>query len=138
MMGLKLTWDQWKAAGRHVGTYAGGIITGAVALGLITSADGASLATGLKDIVDGTGKLAAGIVTILGIIGPMYTAWRAQKSAAPENQAKATVKNLEKGVPLNGEKAKLIAAVADQPEIKKVEVLDPNLALAIPSNKVVS
>lgn len=132
------TWDQWKAFGRHVGTYAGGIVTGAVALGLITNADGASLASALKDIMDGTGKIVAGLVTIAGIVGPVYTSLRSSRSASPDNQAAATVKNIEEGVPINGKKADLIKAIADQPEVAVVKLKDPVLAESILSPKVVS
>lgn len=135
---LRWTKAQWDAYGRHIGTYIGGIVTGLITFGLITQTDGATLVAALNDIMDGTGKIVAGLATIAGIVGPMYTAWKAARSASPEKQAEQTVKNLQAGTPINGEKKKLIEAVAEQPEVKKVVMTTPEEAYEIPSNKVTS
>lgn len=131
------TWDQWKAFGRHIGTYAGGIITGAVTLHLIAGADGATLLQAIKDISEGLGKVAAGVAAIIGVVGPLYTSIKSSRSAAPEAQAAQTVKNLEAGVPLNGKRDQLIAAVAAQPDVAKVEMVNPAKAERILCDKVV-
>lgn len=130
------TWDQWKAFGRHVGTYLGGIITGLVTLHLITGADGATLLQAIRDITDGTSKIVAGVVAIIGVVGPLYTSLRSSRSAAPDSQVKSAAKVLEAGLPINGAKDKIINAVADQPEVKKVELVDKVQAAALPSDKV--
>lgn len=142
------TQAQWDAYGRHVGTYVGGIITGLITIGLVTQTDGMALINGLNSIVEGVGKIIAGIGVIAGVAGPIYTAWRAARSASPEKQAEQTVKNINEGVPINGKKEELvqtlvktdtdalIAAVAAQPEVRKVVVKDPVKAMEIPSDKV--
>lgn len=111
------TWDQWKAAGRHASSYAGGIITGAVALGLVSNVDGATLTSAIKEIMDGSGKVIAGLISLVGVVGPIYSAIKASRSAAPENQAKQTVKNIEEGVPLGVEGPKLVEAIVASPNI---------------------
>ena len=131
------TWDQWKAFGRHVLTYMSGIVSGAMVIGIISNADGTKLIAAISDLAEGAGKVATALATIIGIMVPIYTSLRASKSAAPDSQVKAAAKVLELGLPVNGAKDKIINAVADQPEVKKVELQDPAKADTLPSNKVV-
>ena len=131
------TWDQWKAFGRHVITYISGIVSGAMVIGIISNADGTKLIAAISDLADGAGKVATSIVTIVGILAPLYAALKASKSASPDSQVKAAAKVLELGLPVNGAKDKIINAVADQPEVKKVELVDPAKADTLPSNTVV-
>lgn len=84
---MNLTWDQYKAAGRHVASYAAGGVTVAVTMGLLTNGQGADLNSALSSIVDGVGHITAGLVTIAGIVTPFYTAWRSSHSANPSIQA---------------------------------------------------
>lgn len=148
----KWTWGQWKAGGRHVATYAAGLVTGAVALGFISQGQGTDLTGGISDVVDGATQLAKGIVTIAGILLPMYTTWRAAHSASPSEQVKNVVASASNGMKAeqrtelvqavvnsgNTEQRKeVIAAVAEMPEVKGV-VAQPAVAKSIPSEKVVS
>lgn len=132
------TWDQWKAFGRHVGSYAAGLATAAVVVGVVSQADGATLIQGITQVTDGAGKVVTGFATIFGVLWPIYNSIKAARSASPENQAKQTVKNIENGVSINGEQAKLIKAIADTPVVAEVKLTDPKLAESIPSEKVVS
>lgn len=126
-----LSWNksQWDAFGRHILTAAGSAFAALVMTGAITSENATAY----------LGHLTIFVTAILGLasmLGPIYASIQAANSASPERQAEATVQNLEQGVPLNGKKDQLIAAVAEQPEVKKVQMVSVEKAVEIPSKKV--
>lgn len=122
--------SQWDAFGRHILTAAGSAIAALVMAGVLTTENAAIYLGHLTVFV-------TAIVALASMLGPIYAAYRAADSASPTNQAIQTVKNLNAKTDLNGEKAKLIEAVAEQPEVARVVVADPVLANEIPSPKVV-
>jgi hypothetical protein len=130
------TWDQWKAVGRHGLTAVSAIIGTLVFSDLINANNAQDLAKDVNIIVDSVGKIATAIAGIVAILAPVYAGLRAASSAKPENQAKAVVKALDQGLPLNGKRNELINAIANQPDVKKVEMVDKTIADAIPSEKV--
>lgn len=130
------TWGQWKAAGRHGLTAVAAVLTTLGTVGLLKTADVTVLTTNISTIADSVGKIATSIGAIIAVLAPVYAALRAANSAKPENQAAATVRALDQGLPLNGKRAELIRAIADQPEVKKVELEDKALADRIPTPKV--
>lgn len=134
---LAWTWDQWKAAGRHGLTALSASLATAVFMGIISSADSKTILANIDLISQGVGKIVAGVTGLITVLVPIYTALRAANSAKPENQAKATIKNLNEGVPLNGTKDQLINALANQPEVAQVKLVDKTKANELPSPKVV-
>lgn len=132
------TGDQWKAASRHIVTAAGTAMAILLWFKLIPEMNAKVVVENVGIIADSLTKIGLAIGAIVTALGPLWALISASKSAAPENQAKATVKNIENNVPINGEKAKLIQAIADQPEVAVVKLTDPALAAEIPSPKVTS
>lgn len=122
--------SQWEAFGRHIITALSAVIATLVMVNLVKAEDAAAI------ISSGT-QLITALVGLAAIVVPVISGFWASATAAPEAQALATVKNLEAGVPLNGKKDQLINAIAEQPEVKKVELRDPAKADSLPSNKVV-
>lgn len=125
------TWNkaQWDAAGRHVLTAVTTATPILILLKVITPEQ--------ADFWQNTTPIIfASIAGVFLAIGPVYALIQAARSASPDNQAAQTVKNLEAGVPLNGKRDQIIAAVADQPDVKKVEMVDQAKAAEIPSAKV--
>lgn len=130
------TWDQWKAAGGHGLTAVSASLATAVTFGLLSQADASSVATNIAIIVESAGKISVALAGLITTFGGVYAALRAANSAKPENQAKATVRALDNGLPLNGERKELIRAIAEQPDVQKVELRDKALAEQIPTPKV--
>lgn len=126
-----LVWTkaQWDAAGRHVLTLVGTATPILIYFNVISPAQAGEFTMHV-------GALFAAITGLFLALAPLYAAWRAAKSASPESQAAQTVSNLEKGVPMNEEKDKLIEAVANQPEVKSVKMVDSAKAATISSQKV--
>lgn len=111
---LNWNWNQYKAAGRHVASYAAGGVSVAVALHLLSPAQGSDIAENIGTITDGLMKVATGIGGLIAVLAPIYTAFKAAHSASPVQEAKA----LEKAVP--GTKI----------------ITDPKIADAVPSPNV--
>lgn len=111
-----MNWSQIQAVGRHVASYAAGALTIAVAFRVLSPAQAADLQTNLDVLFDALTKLATAIGGIIGVLTPIYTAWRAQKSASPVEKAKS----LEQEVP------------------GTVIVTAPDIAKSVPSPNVVS
>lgn len=139
------TWAQSKAAGRNVASYAAGGVTVALAWGLVSQTDAATLTEAIGHIVDGTTELAKGVGMIAGVVVPIYTAWRAAHSSSPKEQIKSVVENLSDTQAAQAANAiadptgrnKLINAVATMPEVKQV-VATTEVAQNTPSSKVVT
>jgi hypothetical protein len=88
-------WNQAKAAGKHLASYAAGGVTVAVAWGLLSSAQGTELTTDIGHVTSGLTELGKGLAGIAGILTPIYTMWRSAHNASPPMQALS----LEQAVP---------------------------------------
>ena len=106
------TQNQVIAFGRHVMTFVAGMITLAVTFGYVTPDQATELKNSFNTIIQSVGTIA----TALGPIVAMVSAYFASKAASPASQLKA---------------------VAANPTVARVEVKDPIVAAAIPSEKVV-
>ena len=100
------------AFSRHIITYGGGVLTGAVALGLATPEQASATTQALKDLAHGVGEVGAALATIadtgMGI-------WAGVKASFPSRAA----------------------SVAANPQVAAVVMKDEAAAAAIPSPKVV-
>lgn len=128
--------DQWKAASRHVVTAVGAVVGTLVFTKVLPQAAGESIVANVKIIFDSLSNIITATGAIIVSLGPIWSLIRSTQSASPERQVEATVKNLASGVPLNGKRDLLIAAVANQPDVAKIEMVDKTVAQAIPSEKV--
>ncbi len=113
---MNWNWNSYKAAGKHVASYAAGGVTVAVAFGLLNSSQGTEATTDINTIATSLESLGKAIAGLAGILVPIYTAWRAANNASPAGQA-----------------AGLAAAV---PETRIITT--PEVANAVPSDKVMS
>jgi hypothetical protein len=141
-----LNWNQYKAAGRNVASYAAGGVTVAVFFGWLSAKDGTSITQDINLITTGMGQVLEGIAGLIAVLTPIYTMWRASIAASPSTQVKEVVKNLSASqitqaaneVADPGSRAKLIEAVADMPEVKRIVSASPQVARSISSEKVTS
>src|ERR1035437_4735164 len=87
------TWQQYQAAGKHIASYAAGGISVAVAFHFlnITPAQGTDLTQDVNLIVDGVTKTVTGVMGILAIATPIYTALRAANNAGVAHQGASLV-----------------------------------------------
>lgn len=137
-------WAQVKAAGRHVASYTAGGVTVAVAFHVLSPMQGAELTDNINLVLDGVSKIATGIAGLVGVLLPVYTAWRAAHSASPAEQVKSVVTQLSapqitqaaNALADPASRKNLIEAVAEMPEVKKIVPVDPAIAEEIPSEKV--
>lgn len=135
---LKWTKAQWDAAGRHVLTALGSALTMAVIMNLITAAQAGVL------LEQATNFITA-LFGLIAVLGPIYAAWQAARSASPAAQVDEVAKNLGSGPVSQAANAiadplsrdKIIQAVANMPEVKEVDLVDKSRANEIPSAKVV-
>lgn len=133
-------WNEWKAAGRHVGTYAAGGVTVAVAFNFISPEQGQVVGESIGHITSGLTELAKGIAGLVSVGYPIYNMLKAKSAAEPGNQAIAVAENLRRNhgiVPAPARK-EIIGAVAKMPEVDGVVVASPALAKAIPESNVVA
>jgi hypothetical protein len=112
------TWNinQYKAAGKHAASYIAGGVSVAVLFHFISPSDANSINENLNTVYHGIEEIAKGVAGIIGVLTPIYTAWRAAHNAGPVQQATL----LEKAVP------------------GTVIVTAPEVAAAVPSSNVVS
>lgn len=101
------------AFGRNAVSYTAGAITAAAALHLLTPEQTKDLTTALGQIVNGFTTLAGGVATFVAFGSSLYAAF----SATRTNR---------------------LNALAADPEIRQVTVRSPEVADAIPSNKVIA
>lgn len=142
---LTWNWNEQKAAGRHVLSYAAGGVTMLVAVHIISPTDASGITDNLNTIWDGIEKIGTGITGLAAIIVPIYTALTAKKSAEPAEQVKAVVANLSAPAITQAADAiadpasrnKLISAVAEMGEVRGI-VAPESVAKNTDSNKVVS
>jgi len=143
---LNWNWQQAQAAGKHVASYAAGAVTVAAAWGLVSSAQSQDLTVNLQLIFTGAENLAKGIAGLAAVLVPIYTAFKSAHNASPAQQVEHVVAQLAapqasqtaNAIADPTSRAKIIEAVAEMPEVKKVVPVDPALANAIPSMKVVT
>lgn len=100
------------AFGRHVVTFIAGAVTLMATFNLITHDQANMLTSSFTQIVQSLGEISVAVAPIVALISGLY----ASRSASPANQLKAVVAN---------------EAVA------KIEIKDPVVVGAIPSDKVV-
>ena len=141
-----MTWTmpQLQAAGKHVASYAAGGVSVFVALHFISPPQGLEATESINSIVDGLTQVGKGIAGLAAVVVPIYTSWRAAHNASPAQQVEHVVQQLNASPGTQAanaiadptSRAKLIEAVAEMPEVKKVVPVDPTLAAAIPSQKV--
>lgn len=113
---MNWNWNSYKAAGKHVASYAAGGVTVAVVFGLINQGQGVDATADINSITNGIESIAKGIAGLIAIATPIYTAWKAANNASPAGQAAA-----------------LTAAI---PETRIITT--PEVAKAVPSDKVMS
>lgn len=140
------TWtlSQAQAAGKHIASYAAGGVTVFVAFGLINHGQGTDAVDAINSIGSGVEQITKGVVTLVGILVPIYTALKAANNASPKSQLNSVVKNLSAPEVTQVANAiadpegrnKLINAVSEMPEVMKVETTR-EVAIATPSTKVV-
>ena len=106
------TQNQVIAFGRHVMTFVTGMITLAVTFGYVTPDQATELKNSFNTIIQSVGTIANALGPIVFLISGYF----ASRSASPANQLKA---------------------VAANPTVARVEVKDPIVVGAIPSEKVV-
>ncbi len=141
---MQWTWPQLQAAGKHVASYAAGGVSVFVALHFISPPQGLEATESINSIVDGVTQIAKGVAGLAAILVPVYTSWRAAHNASPAQQVEHVVAQLNASPGTQAANAladptsrqKIIEAVAEMPEVKKVVPVDPALASAIPSPKV--
>lgn len=137
-------WAQLKAAGRHGLTYVAGAVSAAVALHILSPSQGSDITGSLNLLAHGIGEIATAVTGLAAVVVPLYTSWRAAKSASPSEQVKSVVSNLSapqitqaaNAVADPTSRTKLIEAVADMAEVEKIVPVDPALAMATASPKV--
>lgn len=121
---LQWNWNQYKAAGKHVASYAAGGVTVAVGLHFLSPSQGGDIGGDINLIVDGVEKIATGVAGIVAVIAPIYTALRAAKNASPTSQASSLAQEVPGTV------------IVTTPEIAKATPGIPNV-VANTDNKVV-
>jgi len=137
-------WNQYKSVGRHVITGVGCVTATLVAVHFISPAQQTDIINNVSTIYDGVVKVVTGIAGLIGVLAPIYAALKSKDAASPASQVNSVVKNLSapeitqaaNAVADPGSRAKLIEAVADMPEVKKIIPADPALALSTLSPKV--
>jgi hypothetical protein len=123
------------AASRHLASYVAGIITVALAWGLVSQTDAATLSDALTHITNGISEFSKAVGMIASVFVPIYTAWRSAHKATPNEQAKSAAENINQVT--NGAKLAVINAVGTMPEVQKV-ITTKAVANATSSEKVVS
>src|SRR4051812_39710131 len=88
-------WNSYKAAGKHVASYAAGALSVAVTFHFISPTDAGAITENINTIADGLGKVATGVAGLVAILTPIYTALKSAHNASPVGQATG----LEKAVP---------------------------------------
>lgn len=141
-----MAWNkqQWQAAGKHVLSYSAGGISAAVALHFISPLQGSDISGNINDVVEGTTQLLKGLAGLVATGSAIYAGLRAAHNASPSSQVSSVVTNLSapqitqaaNAVADPASRDKLIAAVADMPEVMKIVPVDPAKAVVIPSQKV--
>lgn len=91
---MDFTWNQAKAAGKHVASFAAGGVAIALYTHVISDKTGGDLTNDINNITTGVQKIAEGIAGIVAILVPIYTALKAGHNASPVMQAQSLVKEV--------------------------------------------
>lgn len=84
---MNWNWNSYKAAGKHVASYAAGGVTVAVTFGLLNSNQGIDATADINSIASGVESIAKGVAGLLAILTPIYTMWKAANNASAVGQA---------------------------------------------------
>lgn len=129
-----MSWSSFFASGRNLTSYAAGVVSGvslAIAYHLV---DGASA----DALLDRINQLSVAITALAGIMTTAYTAFRAWRSASPEQQQAAIIARGGRAVlEFDPKDAKDVAKGAASISNVKTVVTSQVVADAIPLDKVV-
>jgi hypothetical protein len=139
-------WNQAKAGGKHVATFAAGGVAAAVALHFISGQQGTEITGNINDVVEGLTQAAKGAAGLVATGLALYNGLKAATNASPQQQVKSVVQTLSS--PQNGktiaevvsdanDRKQLINAVAKMPEVRAI-VATPAVARDTFSPKVVA
>ena len=108
--------QQYKAAGKHVASFAAGAVGMAAAMHFISPSQAVTAQGDLTQIFTGLQQVATGCAGLAAILVPIYTAWRAAHNQAPQQLAV----NLLKTTPTLPTEAKAaLVNVATTPTVTK-------------------
>lgn len=82
-----MTWNQYKAIGKHVASYIAGGITFAVAFHFLSPQQATDINANLNDIYNGFEQMMRGLAGLVAVLTPIYTAWRSAHNASPTQKA---------------------------------------------------
>lgn len=141
---LNWNWQQAQAAGKHGLTAVGAVTATLVAVHFLDTTQQTEIVANVTSIYDGLIKVVTGIAGLVGVLTPIYGALKSAHNASPASQVTSVVKNLSAPEITQAANAvvdptsrnKLIEAVAEMPEVKKIVPTDPALAVAVASPKV--
>lgn len=83
------TWNQYKAAGKHVASAAAGAVGLAVTLHFVTPEMGSDIGANINDITSGLTQFMKGISGLVAAGTLLYTSLKAANNASPIMQAKS-------------------------------------------------
>lgn len=138
------TIGKWLAEGRNYGSMILGFATG---VGLMTAAQQQGMLDALHQMYQGVTLIVSGatsfwqiLIVAFPIVGVVFAKW-AKNSAKVDNQAaavQAAAKDPNTNISLQATASILDAAATAAPLANPIEVKDPVLANAVPSNLVVA
>lgn len=138
---MSWNWNQYKAAGKHVASFAAGGIGVAAAMHFITPQQALDANGNITQIVGGLQQVITGIAGIATVLVPIYTALRSAHNANPTVQAQSLVAVANSGttqaVEANAAIANAVIASNDL-KLNGTIAAPPAVADAVPSEKVVS
>lgn len=85
------TQSQVYAAGRHAFSFGAGVIATASMWALVSQTDAATLTDALTHVANGASEMFKGFLAAASVLVPLYTGWRASRSAKPSEQVKAVI-----------------------------------------------
>lgn len=141
-----LNWNrnQWQAFGKHMASAGAGAAGLAVTWSIIQPQTGTDITGNINDVVDGLTQAFKGLAALATAAMLAYTSLKSVAKSSPSSQIQSVVDNLSapqitqaaNAVADPGSRIKLIEAVAEMPEVKKIVPVSEAVALAIPSEKV--
>lgn len=126
-----LDWNksQWEAFGRHVLTAVSSVVATLVMINVIPAAKAGEFVAHATNLINAVIGLAA-------IMAPILAGIAASRSASRERQVEQVAQAIQNGELQNGTREKIISAVAEIPEVRKVVVKDPVMVDDINNEKV--
>lgn len=139
---LNWNWNQYKAAGKHVASFAAGGIGVAAALHFISPQQAMDANGNITQIVGGLQQVATGIAGIATVLVPIYTAWRSARNADPTVQAASLVavaNNSANPMQAVAANTAIATAVIESNDLKLNGTISApvEVAQAVPSEKVI-